>query len=359
MTATITQFEVKRDAMGESRWTEAAATPLAPGQIRAAVERFGFTANNITYGVAGDMIGYWKFYPAADGYGVIPVWGIATVTESANDTLPVGTRFWGFIPMASHVTLSPVSVSDQGFIDATPHRVDLPAVYNQYQISPADPDADPATADADLVFRPLFTTGFLIDDWLAENSFFGAEQVVLASASSKTALGAAFCIHRNRDVALTGLTSKANEEFVERTGYYSPVVRYGAIGTLDPGLKTAFVDMSGNGQVIGEVHVLYGANLKVSSIVGMTHWDKMGPPKDLPGPKPAMFFAPDIIKKRMADWGAEGFNVRMREAARAFAEDSKRFLDIHKARGPDAIEQLYHTMREGHVPPQEGHILAF
>ncbi len=359
MTETISQFEVRRDAMNEVRWSELAAAPLNPGEVRASVERFGFTANNITYGVAGDMIGYWKFYPAADGYGVIPVWGYATVTESANDDIPPGTRFWGFLPMASHVTLNPVSISPHGFIDATPHRVELPPVYNQYQLAPADPAADSGAEDADLVFRPLFTTGFLIDDWLAEHDFFGAEQVVLASASSKTALGAAFCIHSNREVGLVGLTSKANEAFVERTGYYSDVTRYGAIGTLDAAKPTAFVDMSGNGQVIGEVHVRFGKNLKVSSIVGMTHWDKMGPPQDLPGPKPAMFFAPDIIKARMADWGPEEFNARVRAAATAFAQDSKRFLDIHKARGPAAIEKLYHTMRDGHVPPQEGHILNF
>jgi len=359
MTDLITQFEVRRDDMAQTRWSEIAAQPLNPGQVRAAVERFGFTANNITYGVAGDMIGYWKFYKAQDPYGVIPVWGFATITESANDDLAVGTRFWGFLPMASHVTLTPVSISGQGFIDATPHRIELPAVYNQYQLAPANPAADPGAEDAELVFRPLFTTGFLIDDWLAENEFFGAEQVILASASSKTALGAAFCIHKNRDVDLVGLTSKANEAFVERTGYYSDVVRYGAIGTLDAGKPTAFVDMSGNGQVIGEVHVRLGRNLKVSSIVGMTHWDKMGPPKDLPGPAPAMFFAPDVIKKRMADWGAEGFNQKLREAATAFAQDSKRFLDIHKARGPDKIAEIYQTMREGHIPPHEGHILSF
>ena len=40
---------------------------LAEGEALLAVESFALTANNITYGAAGDMIGYWKFFPAPEG----------------------------------------------------------------------------------------------------------------------------------------------------------------------------------------------------------------------------------------------------------------------------------------------------
>jgi hypothetical protein len=34
------------------------------------IRKFAFTANNITYAVVGDMIGYWKCFPAEDGGGI-------------------------------------------------------------------------------------------------------------------------------------------------------------------------------------------------------------------------------------------------------------------------------------------------
>ena len=39
-----------------------------------------------------------------------------------------------------------------------------------------------------LVF-PLFTTSYVLDDYIADNDGFGATQVILGSASSKTAFG--------------------------------------------------------------------------------------------------------------------------------------------------------------------------
>jgi len=36
---------------------------------------------------------------------------------------------------------------------------------------------------------------FLVDDYLAENAFFGATSVMLSSASSKTAFGLAHLLH--------------------------------------------------------------------------------------------------------------------------------------------------------------------
>ena len=36
-----------------------------------------------------------------------------------------------------------------------------------------------------MLYRPLFFTSFLIDDFLDDNECFGASTVVLASASSK------------------------------------------------------------------------------------------------------------------------------------------------------------------------------
>jgi hypothetical protein len=35
---------------------------IQDGEVLLQVEKFSFTANNVTYGVAGDSIGYWNFF---------------------------------------------------------------------------------------------------------------------------------------------------------------------------------------------------------------------------------------------------------------------------------------------------------
>ncbi|MFX6226275.1 DUF2855 family protein, partial [Acinetobacter baumannii] len=79
--------------------------------------------------------------------------------------------------------------------------------------------------------KPLVVTSFLIADFLEDNGFFGARQVLVSSASSKTSLGLAFCLKRlaAHDIAVVGLTSPGNRTFVEEVGYFDRVVTYDAI----------------------------------------------------------------------------------------------------------------------------------
>ena len=74
---------------------------LADGEAILKVDRFGLTANNITYGVAGDVIGYWQFFPADAQWGRIPVWGTATVIDAGTTDLSIGALYYGYFPMGS------------------------------------------------------------------------------------------------------------------------------------------------------------------------------------------------------------------------------------------------------------------
>ena len=51
-------FLVDRDDYRTTRVVQFAPAPLHEGEVRLRVDAFGFTANNITYAAAGDMIGY-------------------------------------------------------------------------------------------------------------------------------------------------------------------------------------------------------------------------------------------------------------------------------------------------------------
>jgi hypothetical protein len=202
-------------------------------------------------------------------------------------------------------------------------------------------------------------TSFLIDDFLSDNDVFGAQQVVLSSASSKTSLGLAFTLKQAaRDgIAIVGLTSRANIAFVESTGYYDKVVAYEDIATL-PRDPTVFVDMAGGGSVRAAVHSHFSDQLTYSCSVGGTHWeDKLATP-DLAGPRPTLFFAPAQIKKRHADWGPGGLDKRLGGVWTAFLADVAGWLKISEGRGPQAVEAIYHEVLEGKSRPEQGHMAS-
>jgi hypothetical protein len=333
------------------------ASALAPGQALLRIDRFSFTANNITYGAVGDLIGYWSFFPARDGWGRIPVWGFADVVRSRHAALPTGERVYGYFPMSTHVVLQVDRVSGAGFVDAAPHRASLPPIYNQYSRVAAMPGYEPAGEALLALFRPLFTTSFLLDDFLAVNDAFGADAAVLSSASSKTALGLAFLL-TERGVETIGLTSPANLAFVERTGCYRRVLAYEEIGSLAARGDTVLVDFAGNAGIVGAVHRTLGERLKHNCAVGLTHWEKRTPVADLPGPAPTFFFAPDHARRRMADWGTDGFRSRVGDAMQRFFASAGRWLRIVEGRGVAAVTAVYRDAVEGRIDPAVGHILS-
>jgi hypothetical protein len=355
-------FVVNRKDLRQCRFVPDAAGEHAhagPGRAVLRVESFAFTANNVTYGAVGEMIGYWKFFPAEEGWGRIPVWGVAVVEDPGDSGLEAGERIYGYLPMSRRLTVEPTRVSARGFTDGAAHRRELPPVYNQYTRLAAERGHDPRDEDAMMLLRPLFATAFLIDDFLAENGFFAADAVVLASASSKTAFSLAFLLAKNRRDAcrVIGLTSPGNVAFVAGLGCYDRVVAYPDVATL-PDQPVVLVDMAGNQSVTRAVHEHFGANVKYSCQVGLTHWEQVGDVAGLPGAKPVFFFAPSQIEKRNQDWGPDGFQSRLAASWREFLDGTKGWLRVVHRRGAAAVERAYQDTLEGRVKPDEGLILS-
>lgn len=350
-------FLVRRDDLRECRFAEAPVPEPEAGQALLEVEAFGLTANNVTYGAMGDRMSYWEFFPAADeGWGRIPVWGFARVLESAHDEVATGERFYGYLPPSSHVLLTPGGVHARGFVDGTPHRAQLPAVYNAYVR--AAPDRDPGVEDQQILVRPLFATSFLIDDLLAESDFFGTRTVVVSSASSKTALGTAFLLARRDGIEAVGLTSPARAEFVEGLDVYDRVVAYDSVDSL-PVEPAVYVDISGDTRVRTDVHRHYGTALAYDCAVGASHWERIGGAGEgLPGPPPQLFFAPDRVAKRTADWGPGGLQARIRENAGAFGEWLADWLEVVHGRGPEDVERAYRDLLEGRTAASVGYVMS-
>ena len=68
----------------------AGADTPPPDALLVRVDRFAFTANNITYAVLGDELKYWQLFPAPHGFGNIPVWGFGDVIASKHPGVAVG-----------------------------------------------------------------------------------------------------------------------------------------------------------------------------------------------------------------------------------------------------------------------------
>jgi hypothetical protein len=260
--------------------------------------------------------------------------------------------------MSTHVVLRPANVSPAAFVDATTHRAELPPVYNSYTRVAADALYDRAREAEIALFRPLFTTSFLLDDFFAENGFFGARSVVLSSASSKTALGLAFLLSHGRRADAVALTSRTHVGFVAKTGYYGTASTYDDIESLPADAPAAFVDFAGNGEIVRRIHRRLGGALRYSARVGVTHWDRMATPDDVPGPTPVFFFAPDQARRRVHEWGAAAFQERVGESMRAFLASTAPWLRIVEGRGPETVEAVYRATVDGRTDPAEGHVLS-
>jgi hypothetical protein len=145
--------------------------------------------------------------------------------------------------------------------------------YWRYFPAEGEPAALRALEDERCLLYPLFATSFIIYDSLLDNDFFGAEQVVIASASSKTAFGLAHLLHHDPEVQrqgkrVVGLTSPGKVDFVQSLDACDQVLAYDELERLDSSVKTAFVDMSGNRELVARVHRHVGANLVDSAMVG-------------------------------------------------------------------------------------------
>ena len=355
-------FLVDRDDYRNTRVVDFSPAPLGDGEVRLHVDGFGFTANNITYAAAGDMIGYWTFFPAPDvgddvNWCRVPVWGFADVVESRCDGVSEGERLFGYLPMSTELVILPRRVSTGSLTDGAAHRSALPPVYNNYERCSATPGHRADLEAEQMLYRPLFFTSFMIDDFLADNGFFGASTVVLGSASSKTAFGTAHLLGGREGVTVVGLTSPGNVAFVEGLGCYDQVVTYDNIASLPTG-PAVFVDMSGNAAVVRAVHEHYGDDLTHSASVGLTHWeDRVGSADPMPGPAQTMFFAPSQIEKRREEWGPGVIEAKLGAAWGPFIEQVSGWIVIQHGAGADAVGDVYVELLENRTRPDTAHVL--
>lgn len=336
------------------------ASELADGQILVTIDRFALTSNNLSYASAGTIMGYWNFFPAPNPeWGRIPVWGFATVSQSNHPQLAIGEQLFGFWPMARHLAMEPADVTDLTFSDRFEHRADLHPWYNRYYRTGSDPVSQAGFDDLQPVLWALYMTGWELAREFSANDDFGADHVIVGSASSKTAYSFAHTMAAQNGARVVGLTSAANAAFVRGLGSYDQVVTYDDLADLDVDGPVAFVDMSGNAAVVRSIHERFADQLTQSVRVGGTHRGARGDTNDLPGPTPRFFFIPDVAETRAAEIGHPAYHDEFAAAWRTVAPWATEFTTIERSAGPDAIEAAYRTALAGDHRPSVGTILSF
>jgi hypothetical protein len=357
----LTTLQVQRADFARSRIVESPLPAPADGQILVRIDKFALTANNVTYALAGDALGYWKFFPAEEPWGVVPVWGFGDVVATRTSDILVGERLWGYWPMASHVVLTPSKVSPRGFHEVSPHRQGLAAAYNSYARTNNDPPELKALEDRRAILFPLYATSYILCDYLADNAVFGAQDVLISSISSKTSMGLGKLLMAAGEgrPRVIGLTSPANVNYVRGLGVCDEVATYAEISSLDGARAAVFVDMAGQGDVVAAVHACYGANLKASVAVGVTHWEgRRFSNKQGPATSHTFFFAPAQLAKRDKDWGPGEAMRRAQKACLGLVSDLSGAMTVSHEFGATATETAFARLVAGRQSPKVGIIAS-
>lgn len=334
---------------------------LREGEVDLALDLFSLTTNNITYAAFGDSIGYWTVFPTGeDGTGHMPVWGFADVVASRAEGIEVGARVFGYFPMADVLRVEAGKVSRGGFADLSPWRTGVPDIYNRYVLCAGDANYQKALEPSEAIFRPLFVTSYTAAEFLRDNGFFGAKQVVVSSASSKTAYGAAWSM-KDDGLTLVGVTGKRNKAFVEGLGVYQMVVDYDAVDRLPTGTPTVYLDLSGDPGLRAKVHAHFGDDLVYDCLVGATQTDGFTIDAALPGPKPTFFFAATTLDAHRDRGTLRAFYERFFADQAAFFEQvvdpANPWIRIIEGDGLEAAAKVTRDLADGRSDPAEGQVI--
>jgi hypothetical protein len=333
---------------------------MQDGTVLFKLDIFGLSTNNITYAVLGNTMGYWNFFPVDEQHSQLPVWGYAHVEASTHPGFTHGDRYYGYFPLGNHLLVKPVKVNPFGFVDANPARKSMNPVYDHYINVKSDATYKPEDEAMQVLYRPLFFTSFLLHDYLKENNNFGAKQIVVTSASSKTAYGFAALLHSekesaNQDYNIVALTSAKNTDFVNSLGIYDEVIAYDNKSDIDNSLATVVVDFTGNQAMLHEIADQLGESHLYTSLIGAVQNDSL---EQLEGKlkQGQFFFAPIQAQKCIERWGHQEFNQHYAKAWKLFLDQAKHWVDLEDVNGIEEAQAAYLTLLSGSPSPRAGMI---
>ena len=364
----VTEIWIEKSNVANTKIVEKVlnSTQLGADEVLFKIDSCGFSANNVTYSIFGDKMGYWGFFPANDTWGIVPMWGFATVLESNHPDVKVGEKVYGYLPMATHLVITVGKISPTHFFDISEKRKSISPVYDNYVRCATDPGYHVEREAWQLNYRPLFMTSFVLDDYVGEGLEAAEQpvkQVILTSASSKTAYGAAHLLMKHKaqrglDYQVIGLTSASNKDFTQGLGCYDQVLSYDDTAQLGKDNVSWVLDFAGNKSLLLGLQKQFADNLGKLVLIGSTDVDAQ---QDKPDGHldSEFFFAPSQIKKRTGEWGHGGFAERYAKAWQSFALHMNAKVAVAEYSGAKSIEGLYHTALENKLNNLEINVLSF
>ena len=245
------------------------------------------------------------------------------------------------------------------FVDGSAHRAALPAGYNTYRRVAGEPDYNPAVDNERMLLWPLLITSFCLWDSLQQKNWFGAKQLIIISASSKTGIGLAYAAHADADApSVLGLTSERNLGFVDSLSPYDSAVSYSDIASIDKNIPAVIVDMAGNADVLGQLYEHLGDDMMYCINVGLTHWDDTESTKVDLRERSEFFFAPDHIARRIKDWGPDGFAQRTSDYMADTIRSCSAWLQMTPLDGLQGLSEVYGAVCDGKISPDNGLIVT-
>ncbi|KAI0697031.1 hypothetical protein BC835DRAFT_1270944 [Cytidiella melzeri] len=359
------------------------------------IDRFGFSANNVTYQALGETphFRYFEYnYPptvdkvSSKSHGLIPVWGFGTVVETAHPHVPVNERVYGYFAPSRYLLVPVSNVNKYKIHVPRPH---LPAdrrPYNTIDRCASDPQYDPSPMAEDLtmLYRPLFWTAYWFEDWLYVSKYRGATGVLISSASAKTAFCLAYLLKKRRgsgaNLKIIGLTSKRNVAFTTGLGLYDETLDYDSIETAEPlqarNEKWLYVDVAGSKPLTervrkhfsGQKNVVAGIQLGLTTLspsapaattihfstnTSLVEQTDAAPTGDL---ELEQFFMPEWLVLRQRQMSIGEITGMQTKAWRELMEDGKNWVRIERTYGAHAVVDAYKTISASGTDPTAGMI---
>ncbi|KAH9256446.1 hypothetical protein BASA81_005360 [Batrachochytrium salamandrivorans] len=350
------------------------SSKLSAEQIRLQVDRLALTVNVLGYAMSGLTLGYYKYFPVEQEnsaeWGRVPTWGTCTVVESRHAAFPLGTRFYGLVPLSCEFVAQPKPIrgGGGGFVDVLEHRSAGNVVYNTYTDLKSDGMFIPELEDEMVLLRPLFLTAWLLREAI---ELLQADTVVITSASSKTGMVLACLLKQTgKGKRVIGITSPSNAPFVRRFDQvFDQVVEYSNSNQLAAtiGNRVCVVDFAGNVPVLIALQHSLGASLVDMLCVGASHVQEADLMATLTGqgfapnlPKPKFFFAPKyanaVVKsnpRAMTHTVPNDWHWFLQTHARTMLKS------IQTAHGPEAIQQVLESFAKNKIPGEQSWMGTF